>query len=122
MSDVTVTHDLRDGISIIKIKGPLTTETLSTINANSTEIFEDIKNNFSAPGCIIDCHEVTFIDSTGIGWLNGKHIGMKKRDKTLYIVDTSAYVDKALHAVGVLKFLNVDTLKNALRALQDKKS
>ena len=117
LGTVNVTYTVKRKIPIVKIEGHLTMATLSQVNEVVTPLLAEVKSSFKIPGFIIDFQGLKVIDSSGIGWITGKHVGLKKLEKRMFFCDIPASIAEILNNVKVLNLLNEASVLDALEAL-----
>jgi len=96
----------RDNALRINFKGEITLEI-------TTDIKKQIDSTLKEPGfqaVIIDLSQITFIDSSGIGFLVALNTRVMGQGKALYLFQPSGQVVKTLELVQLANFFK--TLKN----------
>jgi anti-sigma B factor antagonist len=86
----------RDGLKILKLKGPLNIHTIFD--------FQAAMRSETSPVLIVDFTEVPFIDSSGLGALVSAHLAAQKAHRTLVLAAMNTQVKALLDMTNVLQF------------------
>lgn len=73
------------GVTVLSIQGDLTFNNLQKSKKILAEYIEEVKTSYKSAGMILDLKDVNFVDSSGIGFLCGKHLSLKKAEKQLIL-------------------------------------
>lgn len=96
-----------DNVIVIQINGSLIGTALPELNEYVKPILQEINQDSSIDGLVLDLANVSFLDSSGIGWICGKMIKLKKIDKVFGICHIPPNVWKILEMAGIVHKLEV---------------
>lgn len=94
---------LSDGLLKVICSGELTIESIKQIRGT----VDAETSSESVQAIMADLSEVTFIDSTGIGFLVSLNSRLKSLDKHFYLLNPSEQVCKTLELVRLLSFFTI---------------
>ncbi|MGK5091630.1 STAS domain-containing protein [Deltaproteobacteria bacterium TL4] len=112
--EMTHYKDKDSKMIVLVITGRLEQSTVSQLNKYTLPLLEEVKTDKTLQGLVIDGEHLYEMDSSGIGWICGKHISLKKMEKKLFVCELTDKVLNVLQASGVLKLLNISTVREAL--------
>lgn len=99
----TLSVNKEEGSIIVKYSGELTLEVTSRFKKEFDEIFEQKDWN----NIIFDMQNISFMDSSGIGFLVSMHNKIKQKGLSFYVFKPSISVIKTLKLVKLLSFFDV---------------
>lgn len=109
-------NDIDKWIKIIKIDGELDTFTSTHADEIITPFIDEGKN------IIIDCTNLSYVNSAGLALLLKYYIQMKRRNRELKIVNPNKFIYEMMDISGVLKLLEVyKTQEEAIESLKEAK-
>jgi anti-sigma B factor antagonist len=107
---IVVTPGPRDGLRIMKLKGPL--------NLHTVFGFQDAVRRETVPALIVDFARVPYVDSAGLGALVAAHITAKKTMRKIAFADMNTQVKALVEMTHVDRVLNpYETVQDAEEAL-----
>ncbi len=106
--------DIEEGVKVIKIEGELDTLTSPQADKIISPLIAEGKS------IIIDCNNLSYLNSTGLALLLKFYIQLRKRNSSLKIVNPSKFVYEAMDIFGVLKQLKIyKTQEEAIKSLNE---
>jgi anti-sigma B factor antagonist len=98
MSSLEYHYENDGGIRIMKLKGEIDIYTATEFKKQINAAIEE------RPGDIhIDCSELQYMDSTGLGVLIGALKRLKEKDRNIYLKNLQPNVQKLFHITGLDK-------------------
>ncbi|MEW5773203.1 MAG: STAS domain-containing protein [Thermodesulfobacteriota bacterium] len=105
----------RGGLALAAFAGELVSEKVPGLRREMDRLLAD-------PGCrtlVLDLADVSFLDSSGIGFLVSLAARAKAEDKHLRLLDLSPQARKTLELVQLIAYFEVLQGREALAGLQD---
>jgi anti-sigma B factor antagonist len=96
-------YDEKEKVWILGVIGEIDIYTANELKEIFMEMLDEHKENIK-----IDCTELGYIDSTGLGVLIGALKRLKKYDKNIIIVNPKANVSKLFRITGLNKIFIIE--------------
>ena len=94
-------------LAIVTFMGELSFSTVSSANKLIKPIVEQVKSQGLYTHLVLDLVNVNFLDSSGIGFVTGKFISLKREGKMLVLCGLNRKVADCLGATQLSKVLQV---------------
>lgn len=101
--DIRTDYHHEKNMWMLDIIGEIDIYTANTLKETLTKILDERNENIR-----INCSELQYIDSTGLGVLIGALKKLKKNDKNIIIANPRSNISKLLHITGLNKIFIIE--------------
>ena len=102
---MVVTGYVKDKVLYLNLSGEMDECSSREARAGCDKLIDE---NFNAKKIVIDLSEVTFMDSTGIGFLIGRYKKAAKMNIPLYVAKPNFAADKILNLSGIYSLIPME--------------
>ena len=105
---------VKKDILILRLKGELDDVSVSDLRTRISNYIESYKINH----LVLNLKDLSFLDSSGIGFIIGRYHQLKKRDGDITISNVNSRIDRIIYISGLSKICKIrDTEEAVLSSL-----
>ncbi len=113
-----VKHYEQNQLYIVSIRGDISRATVAKINQHLKPLLISIENERQLKGLLLECSDVEFIDSAGIGMLCGKYVNLKKQRKAFALCSLKIDLIEVLHKLSLTEKIHFyPTVRDAIYSM-----
>ncbi|MBF0288847.1 MAG: STAS domain-containing protein [SAR324 cluster bacterium] len=102
-----IEHYKQNQLYVVSIHGEISRGTVAQINQHLKPLMFSMENEKKLKGILLECRDVEFIDSAGIGMLCGKYVNLKKQKKAFALCSLKVDLMEVLHKLSLTDKINL---------------
>ena len=99
---------IRENSLIIRFQGELDQQYIEKMRIKVTELI----NNYHIKYLIINCKQLDFIDSSGIGFILGRYNQLKKINGEIIICEMNDFIERIVRISGLIRICKIKRTEN----------
>lgn len=102
-----IKHVTKDNILIVTFAGDFVSSNIAAISKYVAPLLGNVEKDESKIGMIFDMKQVTILDSSGIGFICGRFVRLKKKKKKLALCDLNPNLEQMMSAANLTDLIPI---------------